>query len=117
MNGYLEASKIKHLLYLTVYTNFTYSSGNTYRDVMEGIKKESWYNTLRNSYSHQILKFDRKNFTFDRGAEKIYFAGSIIYDMENVGVMIVFLDKYYFKKYLDNVKVSSRSSLYIIAVL
>lgn len=98
----------------TVFTNFTYSSDSIYKNLRNEIVSENWFKLLSDSFSTQVLIFNHSNFMYPKNGEQIYLACNIVYDMDNVGILIIGMDRYYSSKLLENAKMSRRSSLFII---
>ena len=96
-----------------IFTNFTYSSNDIYTGMYNQLNEEDWYGTIKNAYSHQLWMGIRRHYFLPRSQNQIYVAGSIIDDLENVGVVMLGIDDYYISKLLANVRISERSSLYV----
>lgn len=97
-----------------IFTNFSYVPQKDRPGIMEDMRKSEWYKTLSGSLPSQIIIESHANYLSPRGEMQLYIAGNIIRNSDNIGVIAIGIDKYYASRLLDNVKVSERSSLYII---
>jgi len=98
----------------TVYTNFSYSSKGIYKDVLDRIVAEKWYKDLSSSYSDMVWMGTRPNYMQTNGGDQVYIACNIVNGFENTGVIIMGVDKYYVSKLLNSIRLSERSSIYIV---
>jgi Predicted signal transduction protein with a C-terminal ATPase domain len=96
-----------------IYTNFSYSSKGNYGSILKNINSENWYTNLKESYSQQILLFAHNHFLSPRKEKQLYIASNIMSNTENLGVLVLGIDEYYLSRFLKNVRISDRTSLYI----
>jgi hypothetical protein len=98
----------------TIYSSLSFSGQTEFNGVYEKISHEQWFGLLSNTVTEAKWIGPSPNYMFSKGEEQIYFACNIIYQLENVGIMIMSVNRSFLSKTLDNSKMSERSSLYII---
>lgn len=103
----------------SVYTNFTYSSGDMYQDIPGRIMAEPWFKSLHSSDYRQLVLFSHYDYlnekiTAMQQGSQLIVAANIVNNSGNKGLFLLGVDSYYFTKLLKNSKASGRSSVYLI---
>jgi len=98
----------------TVFTNFSYSLGNLYEDVRYKLSNEPWYNELQESYVRKFKLTTEENFLNTGGGKQLYIAVNIPYNFENQGVALIGVNGYFISRLLENAKLSTGSSLFLM---
>ena len=98
----------------TIYSNLSFSGQTDYSGVYKKISGERWFKSLTNTVSESKWIGPSPNHLFYKGEEQVYFACNIIHQLENVGVMVMSVNRSFLSRTLDNSRMSERSSIYII---
>ena len=115
-------SRINYPFYYTVldyngnmYTSFTYSPNANYEKIYGSIEDKDWFEYLKNSYTTSSLIFSDVDMLNEDNGEKIYIGQNILYESENVGIVLVQVDKKHISSWLDNLYFNSSVSSYIVS--
>lgn len=97
-----------------VFTNFYYLDDAKKRDLIDKLNKSDWFRLLSNSITQKILIRPETNFLSPREENQLYICTNIVNDMEPIGTLLIGVDRYYFSRLIDNVRISDQSSIFII---
>jgi len=97
-----------------IFTNFSYLNDDDKEKLLKTFSKTYWYNSLLYSRTQKIIISSEPNYLSPRSEPQLYICVNIIKDMEPSGILLIGVDKSYISKLLENVRMSERSSIFIV---
>lgn len=100
--------------YGDVFTNFYFLDKNESNLLEQTLKKTTWYDYLKKSPIPRILIVIGPNYLSPRFEDQIYVCGNIFKNFDHAGIVLIGIDKYYISKLIENMRLSKKSSIYIL---
>lgn len=95
-------------------TNYTYTPYANYEDVYKKVTKLTWFENLKNSRISSTEVFTSSGYLDSGKTDKIYMARNIFYG-ENIGVLVIGVDKELFSRTLLSLKGVGEENLYVFS--
>jgi two-component system sensor histidine kinase YesM len=97
-----------------IFTNFSYLNDGDKEKLLKTFSKTYWYNSLLYSRTQKIIISSEPNYLSSRSEPQLYICVNIVKNMEPVGILLIGVDRSYISKLLENVRISKRSSIFIV---
>jgi len=97
-----------------IFTNFSYLNDVDKEKILKLLSSKYWYNSLLYSQIQKIFIVSEPNYLSPNSTQHLYICSNIIKNMSQVGILLISIDESYISKLLDNVRISEKSSIFII---
>ena len=98
-----------------VYTNFTYSPNAKYKELFEKAENTEWFEKLKKSHSTSSVMTTGEDLLNSKNGDKIYIAQNIIYEYNNVGIVLLQIDSRYISSLLENQYFEGHINTYMVS--